>query len=208
MHLSIRLLTGLVIVLLSLGRPALASAETLLVLGDSLSAGYGIQQELGWVSLLEKKLQRQNSAFEVVNASVSGETTAGGLQRLPSALERHSPRWVLVELGANDGLRGGNINSMRNNLAAILEQVKRAGAQPILFEMMLPPNYGATYTRLFQQSFSDLASRHDVPLVPFFLADVANEPHLLQEDRMHPTEAAQPLILDRVWPVLEPLLNN
>ncbi|WP_426417051.1 arylesterase [Aestuariirhabdus sp. LZHN29] len=199
---------GLLILLLCLGRVASASAETLLVLGDSLSAAYGIRPDQGWVSLLEKKLEQQNSAINVVNASVSGETSAGGLQRLPSALKRHSPQWVLIELGANDGLRGGDIRTMRSNLSTIVERVKEAGANPVLFEMLLPPNYGATYTRLFQQSFSDIANEHDIPLVPFFLIDIVQQPQYMQADQLHPTSDAQPLILDRVWPVLQPLLAN
>ncbi len=177
-------------------------------MGDSLSAAYGIQTEQGWVSLLEKKLEQQNSSITVINASVSGETTAGGLQRLPAALEHHKPQWVLIELGANDGLRGGSIEAMRSNLATMIELVQQTGATPILFEMLLPPNYGTTYTRLFQQSYSKLSEHYQVPLMPFFIQDVANKPQYIQADQLHPTAQAQPLILARVWPVLDTLLNN
>ncbi|MCL6415947.1 arylesterase [Aestuariirhabdus sp. Z084] len=197
---------GLFILLFVLTRSAMASSGTLLVLGDSLSAAYGIPPEQGWVSLLEKKLQQQNLPIQIVNASVSGETSAGGLQRLPAALERHQPHWVLIELGANDGLRGGDINVMRGNLKRMIEQVQHSGATPVLFEMLMPPNYGATYTRLFQQSYAKLAEQYQIPLVPFFLIDVADKPEYLQSDQLHPTSDAQPLILNRVWPVLEPLL--
>lgn len=208
MRLSIRLLTGIYFLLLLLCRPAYAAEETLLIMGDSLSAAYGIQTDQGWVSLLEKKLQQQNSSVQVINASVSGETTTGGLQRLPAALDRHQPAWVFIELGANDGLRGGSIDIMRNNLSQMIQLAQQAGAQPVLFEMHLPPNYGATYTRWFRQSYTKLAEQYQIPLMPFFIQDVAGKERYIQPDGLHPTAQAQPLILARVWPMIDQLFND
>jgi acyl-CoA thioesterase I len=178
------------------------------VLGDSLSAGYGIRSAQGWVALLEQRLRTQGYGYKVVNASVSGETTGGGLQRLARALELHRPAVVIVELGANDGLRGLNNSLTRDNLTKIIAESKKSGAQVLLVGMRLPPNYGPKYTNDFMRMYRDIAAESKVALVPFLLQSVALKPDLMQEDGLHPTAAAQPALLDTVWPILEPLLNR
>jgi acyl-CoA thioesterase-1 len=184
-----------------------APDRTVLVLGDSLSAGYGIRSAQGWVSLLEQRLQTQGYGYKVVNASVSGETSGGGLQRLPRALELHRPAVVIVELGANDGLRGLNNSLTRDNLTKIVAEAKKSGAQVVLVGMRLPPNYGPRYTNDFMTMYREIAAASKVALVPFLLESVALKPELMQEDGLHPTAAAQPALLETVWPVLKPLLN-
>ncbi len=184
------------------------AAPTILVFGDSLSAGYGLDANAGWVSLLERRLQTQGIDARVVNASVSGETTAGGLARLPAALEREHPAIVLIELGGNDGLRGQPLTAMRANLEKMVELAAAAHARPLLFEMRLPANYGPDYTRDFQQSFATVARSEKVTMVPFFLAAIATAPdRWFQDDGIHPNAAAQPQMLDAVWPTLAPLLG-
>lgn len=177
------------------------------MLGDSLSAGYGLATDAGWVSLLQQRLQREAYPHTVVNASVSGDTSSGGLARLPAALDRHTPVIVLIELGGNDGLRGLPLKSLRKNLDAMVTLVRQAGALPTVFEMRMPPNYGAVYANGFQKTFADVAAAAKIPLVPFFLAPVLENPDLIQDDGIHPTAAAQPLMLDAVWPTLKSLLN-
>jgi acyl-CoA thioesterase-1 len=178
------------------------------VLGDSLSAGYGIPAEQGWVSLLQRRLAERGFPHQVVNASISGDTTSGGLSRLPAALERHRPTLVILELGANDGLRGQLPLAMANNLGRMIELSRQAGAQVLLAEMRIPPNYGPSYTQKFQATFGELAKHYDILLIPFLLEGVAGNPALIQEDGLHPRAEAQPRILDNVWPVLEPLLKQ
>ena len=177
-------------------------------MGDSLSAGYGIAIEKGWVQLLQQRLRAQGYPHTVVNASISGETTAGGLARLPAALDTHKPEIVLIELGANDGLRGLRLDVMRANLEQMMKLSRKAGARPVLFEMMIPPNYGAGYTEAFKRVFGTLAIARKEPLVPFFLAPIALQPEYFQDDGIHPTVAAQPLLLDAVWAALEPYVKN
>ena len=185
-----------------------ASERTILVLGDSLSAGYGLKPAQGWVALLEQRLRNQGYGYRVVNASVSGETTGGGLQRLPRALELHQPAVVVVELGANDGLRGLSVPLTTDNLTKIVAETKKTGAQVLLVGMLLPPNYGPRYTRDFTRMYRDIATASKVPLVPFLLQSVALKPELMQADGLHPTAPAQPALLDTVWPQLKPLLKR
>ncbi len=175
----------------------------ILAWGDSLSAAYGIPVEQGWVSLLQDKLQDTHT---VINGSISGETTIGGLTRLPAALETHQPDYVLLELGANDGLRGLPTQEMQKNLQQMIELVQQTKAQPLLLGIKIPPNYGMRYTDRFDKVFSDLAEQYNIPLHPFFLDRVALDFDLMQEDGLHPTAAAQPLILENVWTVLKAVL--
>ena len=184
-----------------------ASERTILVLGDSLSAGYGLKPAQGWVALLEQRLRDQGYGYRVVNASVSGETTGGGLQRLPRALELHQPAVVVVELGANDGLRGLSVPLTTDNLTKIVAESKKTGAQVLLVGMLLPPNYGPRYTKDFTTMYRNIATSAKVPLVPFLLQSVALKPELMQADGLHPTAPAQPALLDTVWPQLKPLLK-
>jgi acyl-CoA thioesterase-1 len=188
-----------------------ASAETpvILVFGDSVSAAYGLTRvEQGWVALLQTRLKQQEYVYQVVNASVSGETTAGGVARLPRALTLHQPRIVILELGGNDGLRALPIAQMRTNLARMVDLATAAGAKVLLLGMRIPPNYGPDYTEQFRSSYSDLARGKKLPLVPFLLNDVALVPQLMQADGIHPNELGQPRLLDNVWPALEPLLHH
>lgn len=193
--------------------PALAMSTpstndpVILVLGDSLSASYGIDRESGWVSLLEARLRERGFAQRVENASVSGDTTAGGLTRLGPLLDQHRPALLLIELGANDGLRGLGLGVIRNNLTEMIQRGRAAGSQILLTAVRLPPNYGAAYTDGFQAVFREVAAAEAVPLVTDLLAGVAEDRGLMQADAIHPTAQAQPLILDNVWPVLEPLLK-
>jgi acyl-CoA thioesterase-1 len=189
--------------------PAYAETPAILVFGDSISAGYGLPRvDLGWVALLQAKLQSEGYGDEVVNASVSGETTAGGLARLPRALTLHHPAVVILELGGNDGLRALPIEQMRANLTRMIDLAKDAGAKVLLLGMRIPPNYGPQYTEQFSAVYTDLAREKHVALVPFLLNDVALHPDLMQADGVHPVEAAQPLLLATVWPALAPLLKH
>lgn len=182
-------------------------AGTLLVLGDSLSAGYGLEPEQGWVVLLQQRLEQRGLPHRVVNVSISGETTAGGLARLDAALDQHRPDWLLLQLGANDGLRGLSLQAMRDNLDAMVMRAKTRGIKVLLIGMQIPPNYGRVYTERFAAVYQELAARHQLPLVPFLMERVALDPTLIQADQLHPNALAQPLLLDTVWPVLEPLLR-
>lgn len=195
-------------VLLCLAASTAPAAPKLLVLGDSLSAAYGIDREQGWVALLAQRLERQGYPHRVVNASISGETTRGALTRLPRLLEQHRPELVVVALGGNDGLRGLAPTETRANLAAIIEHSQEAGARALLLGIRLPPNYGSAYTALFERIFRDLAKEHEVPLVPFLLEGIATRTELMQDDGIHPTAQAQPLMLNLVWPELEALLEK
>lgn len=189
--------------------PALGQANTpkILVLGDSLSAAYGIPVQQGWVALLQQRLRAQGYPHEVVNASISGDTTQGGLTRLPAALKLHQPKYVLIELGGNDGLRGLTLKKMRDNLTRIIELSRAAGAEPLLFEMRIPSNYGVEYTEQFVRSFSTVAKAQKVPLQPFFLMTFAEDPKAFQEDGIHPSVAQQPKMLDAAWPQIERLIG-
>jgi len=190
--------------------PGLARAEApvILVFGDSLSAGYGLPAEQGWVSLLQRRLAERGFPHQIVNASISGDTTSGGLSRLPATLERHRPALVILELGANDGLRGQPPMAMANNLARMIELSQQSGARVLLAEMRIPPNYGPLYTQKFQATFGELAKRYDIPLIPFLLEGVAGNPALTQDDGLHTRAEGQPRVLDNVWPTLEPLLTR
>jgi acyl-CoA thioesterase-1 len=187
---------------------ARAEAPVILVFGDSISAGYGLAPEQGWVELLKTRLKTQGYGYQVVNASVSGETTAGGLARLPRALELHHPGIVVLELGGNDGLRALPIAQMRANLAQMLDLSSAAGAKVLLLGMRMPPNYGPEYTKQFAMVFSDLAAEKKAALVPFLLTNIALSPDLLQGDDIHPNALGQPILLDNVWPALKPLLHK
>jgi acyl-CoA thioesterase-1 len=189
--------------------PAYAETPAILVFGDSISAGYGLARvDRGWVALLQAKLKSEGYGDEVVNASVSGETTAGGLARLPRALGLHHPAVVVLELGGNDGLRALPIEQMRANLARMIDLAKDAGAKVLLLGMRIPPNYGPQYTQEFSAVYTDLARDKHVPLVPFLLDGVALHADLMQADGVHPVEAAQPMLLATVWPTLGPLLKH
>ena len=199
------------LVLLGLFLAATASAHaarTILVFGDSISAGYGIQVGTGWVALLRAKLAHEGYGYQVVNASVSGETTAGGLARLPRALVLHRPAVVILELGGNDGLRALPISEMTANLARMVQLARASGASVLLLGMRIPPNYGPQYTAQFQRSYSDLAHRRKLPLVPFLLQGIALVPGMMQADGLHPNESGQPRVLANVWPALQPLLSK
>ena len=199
------LLLGLMVLF---GSAARAESPVILVLGDSLSAGYGIPVEKGWVSLLQRRLVERGFPYRVVNASISGDTTSGGLSRLPAALELHRPAIVVLELGANDGLRGQPPMAMSRNLSRMIERSQQAGARVLLAEMRIPPNYGPLYAQKFQATFGELAQHYAIPLIPFLLDGVAGNPALIQDDGLHPRAEAQPRILDNVWAVLEPTLKS
>lgn len=183
-------------------------AQTLLVLGDSLSAGYQMQAEQSWPALLNEKWQQQGSEHRLINASISGETTQGGLARLPTLLAEHKPDWVLIELGGNDGLRGFAPAITRANLTKMVELAKASQAKTVLTQIQLPRNYGARYLQQFEQIFPELAQANDLPLMPFFIDDIVLRPELMMNDGLHPTAAAQPQIRDRVASFIEPLLTQ
>ena len=191
------------------GVSARAEAPVILVFGDSISAGYGLAHvDQGWVELLKTRLNALGYGYQVVNASVSGETTAGGLARLPRALEIHHPKIAVIELGGNDGLRALPIPQMRANLGRMVDLAAAAGAKVLLLGMRMPPNYGLEYTEQFRSSFSDIARDKKIPVVPFLLNDIALNQKLLQDDDIHPNALGQPQLLDNVWPALQPLLRK
>ena len=175
-------------------------------MGDSLSAGYGIRLEQGWVALLQERLRKEGYGHRVVNASASGETTGGALTRLPRALEQHQPAVVVLELGANDGLRGLPVADIRANLEHMIGLAQAAHARVLLIGMRVPPNYGPAYTQAFDGIFADLAKRHELALVPFLMEGIALDDSQFQDDGMHPNASAQPRLLETVWPRLQPLL--
>ena len=183
-----------------------AAAGTILIVGDSISAGFGLDTRLGWVSLLEQRLAQEGHPDQVVNASISGDTSAGGLARLPALLTEHQPDVVIVELGGNDGLRGQLPAQLKQNLAGMIDSAKTAGAKVLLLGMKLPPNYGKRYTDAFAEVYTQLAAEKQIALVPFFLEGVGGNPQWMQADGLHPAAAAQKRLLDNVWPVLKPLL--
>ncbi len=185
-----------------------APQPTILVFGDSISAAYGIRVEEGWVSLLQKKLASQGYGYRVVNASVSGETTGGGLARLPRALDRHRPDILILELGGNDALRGLPLDNVRTNLDNMIRKSAAAGARVVLAGMRMPPNYGPRYSQEFQTMYADLSRQHGLPLIPFMLEGIALDESLMQPDGLHPNAKAQPMLLAGIWPRLEPLLER
>ncbi len=186
---------------------AKSAPQTILVVGDSLSAGYGVPQGQGWVALLQARLIQQKSNEQVVNASISGETTSGGLARFADALKTHKPSIVILELGANDGLRGLPIKEMQANLSQMIAQAKAAKTKVILVGMKIPPNYGLKYSKNFTQMYVSLAKQHKIALVPFLLEGVAGKPELIQADGLHPLAVAQPALLENVWVQLKNLLK-
>jgi acyl-CoA thioesterase-1 len=183
-----------------------AAAGTLLVVGDSISAGFGLDSRLGWVSLLQQRLKDEGYADQVVNASISGDTSAGGQARLPALLVAHKPSLVVLELGGNDGLRGLPPQQLQQNLASMIDQAREVGAKVVLLGMRLPPNYGVRYTSAFAQVYERLSIQKQVPLVPFFLDGVGGVPQMMQADGIHPTVGAQPRLLENAWPAIKPLL--
>lgn len=187
---------------------AVASSRTILVFGDSLSAAHGIRPEQGWVALLTQRLQAQAYGYQVINASVSGETSSGGLERLPRTLQLQQPELVILELGANDGLRGLPVSATRENLAQMVRLSQAAGARVLLVGIRIPPNYGARYTEEFARMYPTLADQYHLPLVPFLLDRVALDPARMQPDGLHPNASGEPPILDTVWPYLKPLLKK
>ena len=183
-----------------------ATAGTVLIVGDSISAAFGLDTRQGWVALLEQRLKNEGFSDKVVNASISGDTSAGGQARLPALLAEHKPSLVVLELGGNDGLRGQLPTQLQQNLASMIDKSRAAGAKVLLLGMQLPPNYGARYTKAFAQVYSDLAKEKDVPLVPFFLEGVGGHPELMQADGIHPAQAGQGQLLENAWPAIKPLL--
>jgi acyl-CoA thioesterase-1 len=194
--------------ILLLGAPAGATAGgTILVYGDSLSSAYGIGQREGWVALLQDRLRSNRLDYNVVNASISGETSSGGASRIAAVLAQHRPDFTVVALGANDGLRGLPVAQLKANLAAIIRSTQKAGSRVALVGMRMPPNYGATYTKAFENVYRDLGRQFKLPMVPFLLEGMADQPALFLSDQLHPTAAAQPILLDNVWKGLAPIFR-
>ncbi|CRM12251.1 Esterase TesA precursor [Pseudomonas sp. 37 R 15] len=183
-----------------------AAAGTVLIVGDSISAGFGLDTRKGWVALLEQRLKQEGFDDKVVNASISGDTSAGGLARLPAVLAAHKPEVVVIELGGNDGLRGQPPAQLKQNLASMIQASQDSGAKVLLLGMQIPPNYGKRYVDAFAKVFGEVAEEKKVPLVPFFLEGVGGHPDLMQADGLHPAVAAQGKLLENVWPTLKPLL--
>jgi len=192
--------------LVPLAAYAQGQAPVLLVVGDSISAGYGLAPGQGWVDLLGQRLQKEGYRYRVVNASISGDTTAGGRERMPSLLKQHAPAVVVIELGGNDALRGGDLAAAEANLDAMVAMAKSAGAKPMLLGMQLPPNYGAVYVRRFSAVFENVAKSRHVPLVPYIFEGFGDDLSLFQPDRIHPLAMAEPRIVDNVWPTLSAML--
>jgi acyl-CoA thioesterase I len=190
-----------------LALPAAAGEKSILVVGDSLSSAYGIPRNRGWVALLEERLKREQLNYIVVNASISGETSGGGRTRISKLLQQHQPAVMILELGGNDGLRGMSAGLMRSNLGAMIREAQANGARVLLVGVKMPPNYGEVYSQSFEAVYRELARTHGTALVPFLLEDFAGKPEFFLPDRLHPSEAAQPLMLERVWPALRPLLQ-
>ena len=198
----------LLIGMTGLSQGANRATPTLLVFGDSLSAAYGIPRESGWVALLAQRLQASKPVYQVINASVSGETTAGGLTRLPALLKAHKPQHIILELGANDGLRGLPLPQTQRNLENMIALAEKQGGKVLLVGMRLPPNYGAAYAGKFQSIFTEVAKKKKVRLVPFLFDGIAAQPENFQADGLHPTAQAQAALLDTVWRQLEPMLKR
>ncbi len=193
--------------LLSVGGISLAPAATILVYGDSLSAGYGVTRHSDWAHLLQLRLRDKKTDYTVANASISGETTLGGVNRINDALRTHRPAITIVALGANDGLRGSDLKAMRSNLERIIDAARNARSQVILVGMQIPPNYGLQYTEKFSETFREVAKAKRVPLVPFLLEGFADKRELFQADNLHPTAQAQPLMLETIWKTLAPVIK-
>lgn len=186
---------------------AAAQSPSILIFGDSLSAAYGIEEEQGWVTLLENRIKQSRFDFGVVNGSVSGETSTGGLARLPAMLANYKPKIVVLELGGNDGLRGLPLNMLEQNLAQMIELISNSGAETLLTGIQIPPNYGPRYTAPFAEIYGNLAKRYDLVLVPFLIDGIPQQPELMQADGIHPIAEAQSMILENVWPYLEQLIE-
>jgi acyl-CoA thioesterase-1 len=197
----------LLVMLLSVGGISLAPAATILVYGDSLSAGYGVTRHSDWAHLLQLRLRDKKTDYTVANASISGETTLGGVNRINHALRTHRPAITIVALGANDGLRGSDLKAMRSNLERIIDAARNARSQVILVGMQIPPNYGLQYTEKFSETFREVAKAKRVPLVPFLLEGFADKRELFQADNLHPTAEAQPLMLETIWKTLAPVIK-
>ncbi|HEY0061963.1 MAG TPA: arylesterase [Telluria sp.] len=193
--------------MLAASASAHSAPKTVLVLGDSLSAEYGLARGNGWVALLEQKLKQEKIDAKIVNASISGETTSGGRARLPALLGQHKPDVVVIELGANDGLRGQPVTAAEANLRAMIEQSQKTSARVLLIGMRMPPNYGRDYTERFFGMYKNLAGQYKSPLVPFMLEGVADKPKLFQADRLHPNAEAHPIILANIWPQFAPMVK-
>lgn len=202
------LLSMLMAAVLAAGPASAQDKPVLLVVGDSVSAGYGLTTGQGWVDLLVKKIDAEGFRYRVVNASISGDTTAGGRARLPALLRQHKPAVVIIELGGNDALRGGKLATTRDNLDAMVSAAQAAGARVLLVGMEIPPNYGPAYAREFKDAFATVARTHKVPLVPSLFAGFGEDLAMFQADRIHPTAQAQQRLLDNVWPQLQPLLKT
>jgi acyl-CoA thioesterase I len=205
---SLKKWTLCAVLMLSASANAHSAPKTVLVLGDSLSAEYGLSRGSGWVALLENKLKSEKIDAAVVNASISGETTSGGRSRLPALLTQYHPDVVVIELGANDGLRGQPVAAAEANLRAMIEQAEKNKARVLLVGMRIPPNYGRAYTERFFGMYQTLATRYKAALVPFMLDGVADKPALFQADRLHPVAAAHPVILANIWPRFAPLVKS
>lgn len=203
--LALSMLMGLT---LTQGAVANSASKTVLVLGDSLSAEYGLVRGTGWVPLIEKKLAQEKIPATLLNASISGETTSGGRTRLPSLLDKNHPDIIVIELGANDGLRGLPLKATEDNLRAMIMAAQKAKARVLLVGMQIPPNYGPDYTKRFAQLYADLAKQYKTALVPFLFANMSDKPELFQSDRIHPTAAAQPILMENVWSQLKPMLTS
>lgn len=200
------LVLGLFCLFIPLGTAA-QTTPAILVMGDSLSAEYGIQRGSGWVTLLQNQLRQQGSTWDVINASISGETTAGGLTRMPALLQQKKPRIVLLELGANDALRGLSIKETEKNLRAMINLSKQSGAKVLLFGMQIPPNYGKEYTKQFKEIYPKLANSEQIQLLPFFMSGVVTNKDLFQADNIHPNENAQVVLYKNVWGAMAPYQN-
>ncbi len=202
------LVLALLITLYALSAQSVQAAQTarLLVLGDSISAGYGMKPEQGWVTLLQDKLRQEGYDYQVINASISGETSQGGLTRLPALLNQHQPELVLIELGGNDGLRGLPLKLLQHNLSKMIQLTQQQQAQPVLLGIQLPPNYGRRYTQAFANIYPTLAEQYQIPVMPFILEGIGTDPDKMQSDGIHPTAKAQQQLLNNIWPVLKPLL--
>lgn len=197
----------MVLCFFSISLPAYSASKTLLVLGDSLSAEYGLPRGSGWVTLLQQQLRTEKFEINIINASISGETTSGGKSRLPSLLQQHKPALILIELGGNDGLRGLSLAATQSNLREMSSMVSASGARLILVGMRVPPNYGVDYSKRFAAMYQGFAKEKNVRLVPFLLQGLEDTEQFFQPDRIHPNQRAQPIMMENVWRVLQPMLK-
>ncbi len=204
--LFVLLLSGMPVAWSAVSPASINNTLSILVVGDSISAAYGIRPGQGWVALLDKRLKQSGYDYRVVNASISGDTTQNGVYRMAAALDKHKPRMVIIELGGNDGLRGLSLQQMRNNLARMIEMAQQRRVQVVLAGIRIPPNYGKLYTEAFYRVYEELARRYNIAFVPFLLDSVGGHDQLMQADGIHPGEAAQGIILDNVWRVIKPRL--